>query len=572
MGAVALKGDGRLGGTRGTIMAGPAEVEFPGKKKQKIRMRGTKRASDSVQKRLRKNLDVLLEEPHSILPTLSGRTSRGFGRPNKMKSCLKDIEKVINKREDRSWLQKRMASGKGGLMGRAFAGCLAAAHEDEFETVAIFKHPVYGSSSFIRRGRGKPAHLLGLQMHTHPIFRLLAWEELARAGYWFFSWSNGFICTGLDPAPPEEWVTEGLSSSPLKFNINDDGVWQTGSDEHEIVMNYSNGLVAEIGLDELSKTKEPFVQSVVLTMSPPRLTELIEIETNYRPNGWPKDLEINQETIDSMDAVIEQWLRLEISDAGLKTHLHAAFCEQLEEGLVLKENWFANDDKEGFLQELQGSKTELEAVSILLDTLDGGVRVDSAGEAHWLASEVVRMADDSAHSLLKATWGKCGLDILEEMFELTGADADEIYEQQLNSRKAFSGFLKNLDEKQSSVRMMKKFPYDSELLPSPLDFADSLIKKAHSEGVGKTTTMARKSGEGRKSSMGWAWVCVHGKNDGEAWHYEPSIRDLGGDWVPALKSLWEASKTIIDDGSSSDYVEAMEKLRNVTGTMESLPE
>ena len=572
MGAVALKGDGRLGGTRGTIMAGPAEVEFPGKKKQKIRMRGTKRASDSVQKRLRKNLDVLLEEPHSILPTLSGRTSRGFGRPNKMKSCLKDIEKVINKREDRAWLQKRMASGKGGLMGRAFAGCLAAAHEDEFETVAIFKHPVYGSSSFIRRGRGKPAHLLGLQMHTHPIFRLLAWEELARAGYWFFSWSNGFICTGLDPAPPEEWVTEGLSSSPLKFNINDDGVWQTGSDEHEIVMNYSNGLVAEIGLDELSKTKEPFVQSVVLTMSPPRLSELIEIETNYRPNGWPKDLEINQETIDSMDAVIEQWLRLEISDAGLKMHLHAAFCEQLEEGLVLKENWFANDDKEGFLHELQGSKTELEAVSILLDTLDGGVRVDSAGEAHWLASEVVRMADDNAHSLLKATWGKCGLDILEEMFELTGADADDIYEQQLNSRKAFSGFLKNLDEKQSSVRMMKKFPYDSELLPSPLDFADSLIKKAHSEGVGKTTTMARKSGEGRKSSMGWAWVCVHGKNDGEAWHYEPSIRDLGGDWVPALKSLWEASKTIIDDGSSSDYVEAMEKLRNVTGTMESLPE
>ena len=570
--AVALKGDGRLGDTRGTIMAGPAEVEFPGKKKQKIRMRGTKRASDSVQKRLRKNLDVLLEEPHSILPTLSGRTSRGFGRPNKMKSCLKDIEKVISKREDRTWLHKRMASGKGGLMGRAFAGCLAAAHEDEFETVAIFKHPVYGSSSFIRRGRGKPAHLLGLQMHTHPIFRLLAWEELARAGYWFFSWSNDFICTGLDPVPPEEWVTEGLSSSPLKFDINDDGVWQTGSDGHEIVMNYSNGLVVKISLDELSKTKEAFVQSIVLTMSPPRLSEVIEVETNYRPNGWPKDLGINQETIDSMDAVVEQWLRLEIPDASLKMVLHAAFCEQLEEGLLLKENWFSNDDKDSFLQELQGSKTELEAVSILLDTLDGGVSVDSAGEAHWLANEVVRMADDSAHSLLKATWGKCGLDILEEMFDLTGDDADDIYEQQLNSRKAFSGFLKNLDEKQSSVRMMKKFPYDSELLPTPLDFADSLIKKAHSEGVGKTTTMARKSGEGRKSSMGWAWVCVHGKNDGEAWHYEPSIRDLGGDWVPALKSLWEASKTIIDDGSSSDYVEAMEKLRNVTGTMENLPE
>jgi len=272
-----------------------------------------------------------------------------------------------------------------------------------------------------------------------------------------------------------------------------------------------------------------------------------------------------------LDSVIQHWLRLEIPDDSLKTLLHNAFCEQLEEGLVLKEDWFANDDKDGFLQVLQGSKVELEAVSILLDVLDGGVRVDAAGEAHWLASEVVRMADDNAHSLLRATWGKCGLDILEEMFDLTGDAADDIYEQQLNSRKAFSGFLRNLDEKQSSVRMMKKFPYESELLPSPLDFADLLIKRAHSEGVGKTTTMARKSGDGRKSSMGWAWVCVHGKDEGEAWHYEPSVRDLGGDWVPALKSLWEASKNVINDGDGDEYVEAMESLRNITGTMESLP-
>tara|TARA_B110000116_G_scaffold75164_1_gene65270 strand:+ start:1328 stop:3046 length:1719 start_codon:yes stop_codon:yes gene_type:complete len=572
MRAVALKGDGRLGGSRGTNMAGPSEVEFPGKKKQSMRMRGTKRASDSVQKRLRRNLDVMLEEPHSILPTISGRTSRGFGRPDKLKACLKDIEKVINKREDRAWLHKRMAARKGDLIARAFAGCLAAAHEEEFETVAIFKHPVYGSSSFIRRGSGRPAHLLGLQMHTHTRFRLLAWEELARSGYWFFSWSKDLICTGLEPTPPEEWVTEGLSSSPLKFEINDDGVWQAGNSASNIVMNYSNGLVAEISLDELSKNKESFVQSIALTMSPPRLSELIEVETNYRPNGWPEGLEINQETTDSLATVIQHWLRLEIPDAGLKTLLHNAFCEGLEEGLVLKEDWFANDDKEGFLQALQGSKIELEAVSILIDTLDGGVRVDAAGEAHWLANEVVLMADDSAHPLLKATWGKCGLDILEQMFDLTGDKADEIYEQQLNSRKAFSGFLQNLDAKQSSVRMMKKFPYESESLPSPLSFADSLIKRAHSEGVGKTTTMARKSGGGSKSSMGWAWVCVHGKDEGEAWHYEPTVRDLGGDWVPALKSLWEASQIIINDEGSEDYVKAMESLRNVTGTMENLPE
>ena len=218
-------------------MAGGSEVEFPGKKKQKMRMRGTKKASDSVQKRLRKNLDVLLEEPHTILPTIVGPTSPGFGRRDKLKECLKDIEKVISKREDRKWLHKRMAARKGDLVARAFAGSLAAAHEDEFETVAVFKHPVYGSSSFIRRGSARPAHLLGIQMHSNPQFRLLAWEELARSGYWFFAWGNELICTGVKPTPPTKWVEESLTSSPLKFT-DDDGVWKAGSGSNVISLIY----------------------------------------------------------------------------------------------------------------------------------------------------------------------------------------------------------------------------------------------------------------------------------------------------------------------------------------------
>ncbi|MBT4060052.1 MAG: hypothetical protein HOE69_07095 [Euryarchaeota archaeon] len=551
-------------------MAGGSEVEFPGKKKQKMRMRGTKKASDSVQKRLRKNLDVLLEEPHTILPTIVGPTSPGFGRRDKLKACLKDIEKVISKREDRKWLHKRMAARKGDLVARAFAGSLAAAHEDEFETVAVFKHPVYGSSSFIRRGSARPAHLLGIQMHSNPQFRLLAWEELARSGYWFFAWGNELICTGVKPTPPTKWVEESLTSSPLKFT-DDDGVWKAGSGSNVISLKYNNGMIAEISLDVLSKSKESFIQNIALTMSPPRLTELMEVETNYKPEGWPDDKEMNDASKDAMESVIQRWLRLEIPDNHLQTALHNMFSEQLDEGLMLKDTWFDNEDIDDFLKALQGSKIELEAVAIILDTLEGGVRVDAAGEAHWLAGDVIRLEEDSAHSLLRATWGKCGMDILEVMFDLTGEDADNIYEQQLNSRKAFSGFLTKLNEKQSGVRMMKMFPWASSDLPTPLNFADELIKKAHTEGVGKTTTMARKAG-GSKSSIGWAWVSVHGKGGSEAWHYEPSIRDKGGDWVPSLDKLWKASKNVVENNEYGDYIAAMDELRSATGTIEKLPD
>ena len=43
-------------------MAGPAQVEFPGGQKRRLRMRGTKKASGSIQKKLRKYLDAIFTQ------------------------------------------------------------------------------------------------------------------------------------------------------------------------------------------------------------------------------------------------------------------------------------------------------------------------------------------------------------------------------------------------------------------------------------------------------------------------------------------------------------------------------
>ena len=37
---------------------------------------------------------------------------------------------------------------------------------------------------------------------------MLPWEEHAKRGMYFFSWKGGFVCTGPDPNPPDEWVTD----------------------------------------------------------------------------------------------------------------------------------------------------------------------------------------------------------------------------------------------------------------------------------------------------------------------------------------------------------------------------
>ena len=111
-------------------MAGPSKVEFPGKKKQqRMRARGTKRASAGVLKKLEKNLSELLEDPVAILPVADYVVRRM--RKDPVQRSLKECAKVIVKKNDRKWLGKRMVKRGGDGVARALAGSLHATHDDE---------------------------------------------------------------------------------------------------------------------------------------------------------------------------------------------------------------------------------------------------------------------------------------------------------------------------------------------------------------------------------------------------------------------------------------------------------
>jgi len=553
----------------------PSQVEFPGKQQQRMRMRGTKQASSSVQKKLGRNLQELLENPHVAIPAITGPTSRGMLRRDKMKACMKEVEMVVRKRENRKWLKKRMAQKGGDMVARALAGSLMAAHEDEINTVAIFKHPVYGMASYVRRGTARPNQLVALQMHSNPILRLLAWEELARSGYYFFSWDDEFVCTGMTPETPLEWLNSCLKNSSLRFDEPEGdgaGTWTAGEGEQSVILNFDCGVEVRIGLDTLKTSKVPFLQSIVLSMSPPHLIDIAEVEVGYRPDGWPEDKEVSEDAKDAMGSVVEHWLRLEMEDSELTGRLHDAFAEECDDGLMIGRRWYSSDDRDSFLNDLQGGALEKDAISAVLDVIEGGIRVDAGGEGHWLSSDLIRMEDGSTHTLLNAVWGKHGMDVLENLFDLTGEAAEDAFDKQLSRGKAFGSFLRRVDEQQSGARLLRRFPWEEDALPAPLDFADSLVKKARADGLGTTTGMARKAKGDSNLAMGWAWLSSHGKGEGEAWHFDPDIRDWGGDWVPSLEVLWAASEAVAESGDTEAYVEAMENLRKATGTMQELPD
>ena len=203
----------------------PAEVRFPGDKnrRKRLRVRGIKQASKEIQKRLESNLEALLDDPESFMPDIVGDLGKVslFGSTDPMALTLKEIGVVSSKRNDVRWLKKRMTKRSGGDVSRSLAGRLAAESEEVLSTVSVFKSDVYGNASFLKRGGGRPGHLVGIQNFNHPRLRLLVWDDHAKAGQFFFSWDGGFVFTGFECNPPPEWVSWTLRNTSVDLEGDD---------------------------------------------------------------------------------------------------------------------------------------------------------------------------------------------------------------------------------------------------------------------------------------------------------------------------------------------------------------
>ena len=560
------------------MAAGPAEVSFPGDKnrKKRIRMRGIKKASKEIQQRLDRNLEALLDDPEIFLPEI--RAELGKPRKDAVAATLKEVDSVSQKRHDRRWLTKRMTKRRGDLVCRSLAGSLLAAGDANISTVSVYNSPIYGTTSYVRRGNGKQSHMVGIQNFTNPRMRLLVWDDHAKAGNWFFSWHGGFVCSGKEPKAPAEWVDECLDSASIDLS-GDDVRWSRGL-EKEVVesaritdsgwvrLSFDEVVVGITG-SALAKTAEdPFIASVALGMMPPKLSAVARAEWMWRPQGWPDEMALPEEGCEKLDEVLLAWMNLALPDDKLARACKNSILGSIEEGYIAGSHWFAPDARSDFLGHLQGGDVEREALAAILDSLDGGARVRSDGTILDMENEVIRFEDSACHPVLVALWPEHGMEVLESMFGLTESEAESVHQRQTRRKQGFGAFLRELRASVSTAQRLQRLPWPNELLPSPLAFADALVRKATEDGISSTVALCRKAKK-LDAAMGWAWLVVHDRTESDAWRFDQASRDKGGDWTPALAALWKAADALLlkdDLDAKSSYVEAMKQLAEASGT------
>ncbi len=564
-------------------MAGPAQVRFPGEdKRRKLKMRGIKKASETIQKRLRKNLDGLLDEPEKIIPT---RHENGdFPRRDPLKKTIREMEKVINKRNNRKWLQKRMSKRRGDAQARALAGSLAAAHEEEFDTVSIFDNPAYGRHSYLRRGLAAPSDLASVQnQHAIPL-RLLLWREHAKAGLWFFGGRNQTVCTGVSPLLPKGWVNSGLKGAPIQLSndgknqqlwlskgMNIDDIENSKTSEGGwLKLNFNDGTTVGIDATQLTANDTGFVGHLSLRMLPPKLTRIAHIDWMWSPKGWPDGKELPPATDEAVEGILDSWADLKITDRDLVGKLKGAVASSIDEGFILSHNWFQTVEKG--VDAIDGTELEKGAIRTAIDAKDGGLHVRKDGVVLSSPDDVVRIEMNAGHDILTALWEDYGHSILEEMFGIKGDEAEKLHSAQMKRMQGFNAFLKNIDSQRKTKARLDVLPWINEQLPKPLDFAHELICKAHADGLGPTIGLVRKRSDVNESAIGWAWLTAHEKAESEAWRFDEVARDKGGDWVRLIQNLWDESLKLINgNGSRKGYANAMKSLAKTMGIIPELP-
>ena len=559
----------------------PAEVSFPGdrNRRKKIRMRGIKRASPEIQHRLDRNLEELMVDPEIFVPEIRGEVDSSFFSKDKMSRTLKELTVVASKRNDPKWLRKRMTKKGGDPVCCALAGSLIAASEEDRSTVAVFKNPLFGVASYIRRGSGKQSHLAGIQNHTNPKMRLLVWDEHAKAGQWFFSWDGGFVFTGDTPSPPAEWVEWSLDNASIELSGN--GVrWSHGLDEQTVGngeltevgwlrMEFGDGTVVGLSQAALAKTEEHFAQSVAMGMMPPRLSDVSSAQWMWRPEGWPEDRDLPEEGVERLEEVLGAWFGLALSDSLLARSCRSSILNSINDGYVVGTHWFSEESRGDFLDYMTGTEEERGAMACILDSIDTGIHVRTDGVVlEILEEDVVRFEDSACHPNLVALWPEYGLTILEGIYGMTGGEAEAVLSKQEKRKQGFGAFLRELGESRSTAMRLERLPWEAGSLPGPLGFADDLVRQAVDSGVASTVSKARK-GNGLEMAMGWAWLNVHDRTESDAWRFDEASRDKGGDWVPALQALWDAAEDLLlndNKDAVQDYRAAMRWLAETSGS------
>ena len=101
---------------------------------------------------------------------------------------------------------------------------------------------------------------------------------------------------------------------------------------------------------------------------------------------------------------LNEWMSSRISDNLIAEVCRRRVLSSITSGFLSRNVWFDEDDRSGFLQSLDGTALERDALSTVLDNIEGGVHIKENGTLEILDDLVIRVDEAACHPVLMTLW------------------------------------------------------------------------------------------------------------------------------------------------------------------------
>jgi len=495
-------------------------------------------ASKSMEKKLVENAKRLRKDPCLVLPDYDDRYSSKY-----FDKIKKTIQKVSSYSDDSKKLEK--ISNKKGIEG-AVAGTLLIAHSEKAPYLAVAKFST-GDVTYAQRGRADKEKLIATQHFDDPVLRLLGIKDVAqKRRLHVYSWDGGFYSTGIEAAPPKDFIDFVLKKNDLKIKGNigicgdlkaDLVEKKQSSDKNYILIDWKSADVSIAVCENCAKKSENTFFRITKYMLNPKLSEDFSIEVVGQVLK-KKDAN-NHET-----EYIDEYLSGSLSDYEFikknMQHRKEMISESDEKILVLDGVSYGKD-VESFVKALKPNKYEKQGLEILLEEIDEPIIFDDA----------------TPNKVLEKYWKEHGVSVIDSL--INDSNLAEKFHQLDDTPSDILELVLNYKERQKILSKLPKYKN----LPPLAKFADSVARTYKTFGEKKAIVELKKRPDTPKGkSVSYAFLLYFGKGSDKKWQYSPLEIEYGEFLKDNVKNLIESKP--------EDYHEKLKELLISSGSSENI--
>ena len=496
-------------------------------------------APKSQEKNLIENAKKLRDNPFVILPDCKDESCNKY-----FMKIRRRIEKIIRYKDDADRLEK--FSNKKGLDG-AIAGTLSLAISGKAPYLGVLKYPT-GDITFAQRGKADKEKLIGVQRFDEPILRLLGIKDLAfKKKLFVYSWNSGFVCTGLKPEPPKEFVSFIANKLALSFknniifckHVNPHKVENKEFlKEYYIRIHWISADVIIAICEDCTKSSKNTMFTISKYMLAPDLSDDFEIDIIAEVVKH-KDTNIKQETKYIQEYLSGKLTDLDFINKNVKNQ--EEMIKQSEEKILVLNGVSYGSDIQGFLRVLKPNKHEKAALEFILDKIE----------------EPLIVTEITPNKLLEMYWDSFGKEFIFSII-----DDEKMADSFFNLDDTPSNILPLVFDYKKRQDILLQLPHYNSL-PPLARFADNVARTYKTFGKKNAIAEIKKrldSSKGR--SLAYAFLLALNKGEDTKWQYSKQEIEYGD-------FLKEYAKNLLD-AKPNNYNKALQNLLTASGSTEKI--